>query len=107
MGTKNNPGKYDCYAKLEPDEPYFLLRGKDPIGWLIVKLWIAMRITMADDLIPAAYGDKLNEAKDTAARMKEWAIAKGTLSPGTITKAWMRKMLANLVYGKVGEQEID
>lgn len=29
MGTKNNPGKYDCYAKLEPDEPHFVLRGKD------------------------------------------------------------------------------
>lgn len=29
MGTKNNPGKYDCYAKAEPDEPLFTLRGKD------------------------------------------------------------------------------
>ena len=26
MGTKNNPGSYDCYANLDPDEPYFCTR---------------------------------------------------------------------------------
>ena len=28
MGTKNNPGKYDCYEKAGPDEPIFTLRAK-------------------------------------------------------------------------------
>ena len=25
MGTKNNPGKWDCYANAEPDEPMIKL----------------------------------------------------------------------------------
>ena len=25
MGTKNNPGKFDCYANAKPDEPLFVL----------------------------------------------------------------------------------
>lgn len=43
MGTKLNPGQYDCYAKLEPDEPYFLLCSKDPIGEYLVSAWVALR----------------------------------------------------------------
>jgi hypothetical protein len=104
MGTKNNPGKYDCYAKLEPDEPYFLLRGKDPIGWLVVKVWVALRMVLADDLLPTEYAEKLNEAKAAAAQMKDWAALKGTLLPGTLTKEWLRKAFANLVYGKFGQE---
>jgi hypothetical protein len=26
MGTKNNPGKFDCYANAEPDSPAAALR---------------------------------------------------------------------------------
>lgn len=29
MGTKNDPGKYDCYASADPDEPLFVLRGSE------------------------------------------------------------------------------
>lgn len=29
MGTKNNPGAFDCYANAEPDEPMFVLLGRD------------------------------------------------------------------------------
>lgn len=27
MGSKNNPGKYDCYEAADPDEPMFILLG--------------------------------------------------------------------------------
>ncbi|HAW11807.1 MAG TPA: aspartate decarboxylase, partial [Chloroflexi bacterium] len=30
MGTKNNPGKFDCYDDAHPDEPMFVLLGRDP-----------------------------------------------------------------------------
>lgn len=43
MSTKNDPGKYDCYAKLAPDEPYFLLRAKDPTGSHLVAAWTCIR----------------------------------------------------------------
>ena len=29
MGTKNNPGKFDCYEHAKPDEPMFVLLGRD------------------------------------------------------------------------------
>lgn len=43
MGTRNNPGKYDCYAKAEDDEPVFTLLGRDPQGGNFVDLWAALR----------------------------------------------------------------
>jgi hypothetical protein len=39
MGTKNNPGPYDCLAKAEDDEPIFVLLARDPIGAEMVALW--------------------------------------------------------------------
>ena len=32
MATKNNPGKFDCYTNAEPDEPMFILLGRDPVA---------------------------------------------------------------------------
>ena len=43
MGTKTSPGKFDCYAKLADDEPYFLLRGKDPLASFVVRYWAVLR----------------------------------------------------------------
>jgi hypothetical protein len=37
MGTKSNPGPFDCYAKAEPDEPMFVLLARDPLGWKTAK----------------------------------------------------------------------
>lgn len=39
MGTKLNPGAFDCYAKLEPNEPYFVIMGRDPMGQQLVTMW--------------------------------------------------------------------
>lgn len=65
MGTKNNPGVYDCASKAEPDEPTFTLLGRDPAASVLVMLWAALR-----------YGDepeKRNEAMQCAAAMANWA----------------------------------
>lgn len=43
MGTKNNPGEYDCYAAAAPDEPLFILRANDPLAPHLVRLWAAAR----------------------------------------------------------------
>jgi hypothetical protein len=43
MGTKNNPGKFDCYEKAEPDEPRFTLIGRDRFASGLVKLWAAFK----------------------------------------------------------------
>ena len=44
MGTKNNPGNFDCYDKLDPDEPMFVLMGRDPQAGYIVRCWAEDRV---------------------------------------------------------------
>lgn len=73
MGTKNDPGRFDCYAKLEENEPYFLLRGKDPIAWLLVRLWATLRRQMADGAPSEAYEAKLQEAENCSRAMHQYA----------------------------------
>lgn len=43
MGTKANPGKFDCYGKAAADEPLFTLRAKDPVAPQLVLVWRALR----------------------------------------------------------------
>ena len=43
MGTKANPGKFDCHNKAADDEPLFTLRAKDPIAPQLVLIWKAIR----------------------------------------------------------------
>ncbi len=43
MGTKNNPGKYDCYANALPDEPMFILLARDPLFYEFVTWWAKRR----------------------------------------------------------------
>lgn len=50
MGTKNNPGQFDCYAKAGPDEEMFIVLSRDPQGSDFVSLWAALR---AKDIIGA------------------------------------------------------
>lgn len=66
MGTKNNPGKFDCYANAHPDEPMFVLLGRDPTGGALVRLWAEARETLKP-------GDpKVLEAVQCATAMDAW-----------------------------------
>ena len=69
MGTKNNPGKFDCYTNAEPDEPMFVLLGRDPLASLLVRFWIFLR----EDEDPA----KVAEARTCADALEKWAIDHG------------------------------
>jgi hypothetical protein len=62
MGTKNNPGKYDCYANAEPDEPMFVLLGRDSRAPALVRQWALMETD----------NTKADEAERCAAEMEEW-----------------------------------
>lgn len=75
MSTKLDPGQFDCYAKLADDEPYFVIRAKDPNGPALVKLWA--------DLREAQYGyyDKLGEARLCAEAMVKWKLAHPEAKP--------------------------
>lgn len=49
MGTKNNPGNFDCYHNADPDEPMFILLGRDKHAPLLVKLWADLRAMEGED----------------------------------------------------------
>lgn len=72
MSTKRNPGPYACYDKLDPDEPFFVLRAKDPLAPAVVEAWAtaaALTATSVD------LRDKSREARAVAVRMRLWANA--------------------------------
>jgi len=66
MGTKNAPAKYDCYANADPDEPMFILLGRDRNAPSTVEAWANARELAGDD--PAM----IQEARDCASAMREW-----------------------------------
>ena len=78
MGTKRNPGKFDCYEKADPDEPMFILLGRDPMAANTVRQWAAWRHRQecADRGIPwnpeVPVSPKILEALDCADAMDEW-----------------------------------
>jgi hypothetical protein len=70
MGTKRNPGPFDCYERAETDEPMFHLLGRDRHAPALVELWAAMREKEGE---PVAV---VENARDIAAQMRTWAQAK-------------------------------
>lgn len=43
MATKLNPGPVDCYAKLEPDEPFYLLMARSRLAPLHARMELLNR----------------------------------------------------------------
>ena len=70
MGTKNNPSSFDCYANAAPDEPMFVLLGRDPIAPFLVGWWAGLKST----LDPEADEAKLKEALEVAHAMDAWLL---------------------------------
>lgn len=66
MGTKNNPGKFDCYANAAPDEPMFILLARDPLAPILVEQWAALREHSAGN------PSKVAEARQCAAAMRAY-----------------------------------
>ncbi len=67
MGTKNNPGAFDCYAHALPDEPMFVLLARDPHAPTAIRAWIAQRVGHGD-----TNTRKLAEAEECAKAMEKW-----------------------------------
>jgi hypothetical protein len=67
MATKNNPGRFDCYENAKPDEPMFVLLGRDPMAGSLVRLWADWRQERGEE--PA----KVAEARACADALDAWA----------------------------------
>ena len=84
MGTKNNPGKFDCYANAEPDEPMFVLLARDEKAPEIVRAWANKRYRVQVYLGLREAGDphdeKGLEAFACADAMEKWYAEKNRAS---------------------------
>ena len=80
MATKNNPGKYDCYANAEPDEPMFVLLGRDPAAPDAIVQWAGKRIAAGKN---EAGDEKILEALECAAAMVDYRRQRDARKQGT------------------------
>jgi hypothetical protein len=76
VATKNNPGKYDCYANADPDEPLFVLLARDRHAPALVWLWTVLRELDREE------PEKLKEAQECCLAMMQWARGRGRQSVG-------------------------
>ena len=73
MGSKNNPGQFDCYANAEPDEPMFILLGRDKSAPSLVRAWAFQRRTAIENgMKPASDLPMVAEANACADAMEEY-----------------------------------
>lgn len=73
MGTKNNPGDYDCYANALPDEPMFIILGRDPDFSRLVNEWAQRRTAdIQCGLRPQSDWHMVFEAQTSAAAGAKW-----------------------------------
>ena len=75
MGTKNNPGLYDCYEAAKDDEPMFTFLARDICAPPSILMWCLQRAKMImDGKKPGSDIEKIEEAYECAKCM---AIYKG------------------------------
>jgi hypothetical protein len=70
MGTKLEPGAFDCYHEAALDEPMFVLLARDPMAPAIVRRWAAHR-----ELDPGTPPEQVLEALRCADAMEAWYAA--------------------------------
>lgn len=76
MGTKNNPGKFDCYANADPDEPMFVLLGRDRAAPTAIMAWVAQREFLIEiGIKPESDRAMIEEARQCAENMRAWRKA--------------------------------
>ena len=69
MGTKNNPGEWDCYTNAEPDEPMFVLLARDRSAPALVRKWAENR---TNEIPQTTSKEKIAEARACADAMEVW-----------------------------------
>lgn len=71
MGTKNNPGKFDCYTNAKDDEPIFVLLARDPLAPQLVRKWAQLTKMRAATMKTV---EKSLEATNCANAMEKWKL---------------------------------
>lgn len=82
MGTKNNPGRFDCYANAEPNEPMFILLARDAAAPAAIERWADIRKGMIRRGVkPQSDIRMVQEAEDCARAMRDWRKTNRPPSP--------------------------
>ena len=84
MGTKNEPGDFDCYSKAENDEPIFVLLARDRLAPNVVRKWATQYEMSKGGVLTSEQVVKLNEALDCANAMDEWYRQNRPIPPDKI-----------------------
>lgn len=75
MGTKIRPGKFDCYRRALPDEPLFVLLGRDDSAPDKTREWAHTREReLSRGLRPASDHELVIEARSCAFAMERWRL---------------------------------
>lgn len=69
MGTKLNPGEFDCYFNAEPDEPMFILLARDKHAPSKVLAWAREREDEGEK------PEVVAEARKCAYDMMQWRVS--------------------------------
>lgn len=73
MGTKNNPGNFDCYKNALPDEPIFILLARDPDFRRLIHKWAKRRMKdIQCGLRPQSDNLMVAEAEECAWNGQKW-----------------------------------
>jgi hypothetical protein len=73
MSTRNNPGPRDCLAKAEPDEPYFVLLGRDRASPVSIRIWSHLWLeAISLGIRPESDRPQVIEALGIAYEMEKW-----------------------------------
>jgi hypothetical protein len=82
MGTKTNPGAFDCYENAEPDEPMFVLLARDGTAGDLVRKWADVRTVLLDARLGSITDEEwtaelkqIAEAHECADAMDDWRAA--------------------------------
>lgn len=76
MGTKLNPGQFDCYDNALPDEPMFVLLARDGSAPALVRAWAEQRAAnLVLGSVPESDRGMIAEAQRCADEMEDWRRA--------------------------------
>ena len=76
MGTKANPGQFDCHAHADDNEPIFTLRANDPLAPELVREWCKRYVGVKNNVLSQEQIEKLQEAFQVAGAMEAWRRGK-------------------------------
>jgi hypothetical protein len=70
MSTRQSRSRFDCLARLAPDEPYFVLRAQDRLAPEQIEAWAI------EAQLNGCGPGKVTEARRIAAAMRRWSKRK-------------------------------